>query len=375
MKKEIKDYVCFDLETTGLSTHTAEIIEIGAVKVRNMVIVERFSTLVKPSEPISDIIIQVTGITNKDLKAAPDISKALSEFIEFINGETLLGHNIEQYDLPILKRVTDTYCITITNDNIDTLTLSKEIAPELPSHSLEAMCDYYSITNSNAHRALSDAEATAELYNCIINNTAGSPERVKTKKKERPYCPNFSGQTQALITLKGILAGITCDNILSESEVYFLKNWLDDNAGLEGNYPFDIVIKEVEAALEDGILEQHELDRMLIIFKEILNPVETKSGHTENLNFSGKKICLSGDFETGTKDEVSKKLTALGAVVCSSVTKAVDYLIVGENGSLAWSGGNYGAKVKKALEMQEKGHHIQILREREVFKTQEAANV
>ena len=363
------DFTCFDFETTGLSVHTAEIIEIGAVKVRNWDGIECFHTFVKPSKPITPEVTKLTGISNNDVEDAPTISEVLPAFMEFIEGETLLGHNIEHYDLSILKRIAAEYNLFVTNDYTDTLSVSRAFLPELPSHSLEALCDFYEFENVEAHRALSDCLATAEVYRCIMCNVTGNSGRVKKKKKERPHRPAFSEQTQALVTLKGILSGITCDNVLSEGEIFYLKDWLDKNTDLEGNYPFDIAFREVSAALADGVLEQCELDRMLDIFKEFLNPVEAKAEHAETVDFSGKTICLSGDFETGSKDEVSKKLENLGAVVNKSVTKAVDYLIVGEKGSAAWSCGNYGTKVKKALEMQGKGHHIKIIRECEIFNT------
>lgn len=371
MKKIINcsDFICFDLETTGLSVHTAEIIEIGAVKVKDWEILEGFHTFVKPSSPISCNITELTGISDEDVKDAPSISEVLPAFLEFIKNDTLLGHNIEHYDLPILKRIAAEYNLDVTNDYTDTLSVSRAFLPELPSHSLEALCDYYEVENAEAHRAISDSLSTAEVYRCIMCNVTGNTGKVKKKKKERPYRKAFSDQTQALVALKGIITGIACDNVLSEDEVFYLKGWLDKNTDLSGNYPFDIAFREVSAALADGVLEQSELDHMLDIFKEFLNPVETKSEHAEAVDFSGKTICLSGDFETGSKDEVGERLTNLGAVISKNVTKAVDYLIVGEKGSAAWSCGNYGTKVKKALEMQGKGHTIKILRECEIFNT------
>lgn len=368
------NFTCFDFETTGLSIHTAEVIEIGAVKVRNWQVVERFSTFVKPVEPISNLITKLTGITNEDVELAPTISEILPSFMQFIDGEFLLGHNIVRYDIPILKRIVAENFF-VDNEYDDTLELSKVIVPELPSHSLEALCNYYGIKNAEAHRAVSDAEAASDVYKCIMLGKKGNIEKVEKKSKTCYHRPVFAKQTQSLITLKGILTGITCDNVLSRDEIFYLKNWLDDNCDLEGNYPFDVVFAEVNNALADGILEQHELDRMLNIFKEFLNPVETKSEHSDKIDFTNKTVCLSGEFETGSKNEVGEKIAALGATINQTVTKVVDFLVVGEKGSEAWYCGNYGTKIKKALEMQSKGYHIQILRECEVLNVREVENV
>lgn len=368
--KSHDSFTCFDLETTGLSVHTAEIIEIGAVKVRNWQIVEHFSTFVKPSSPISASVTRLTGISNNDVENSPAIYEVLPEFIKFIGSDILLGHNIARYDLPILRRITSEL-FSIDNEYQDTLQLSRVIIPDLPSHSLEALCNYYGIKNVAAHRAVGDAEATAEIYQCLMLGKKGQIDRVKKKNNTSTSRPAFSQQTQALITLKGILTGITCDNVLSSEEIFYLKKWLDDNSDLEGNYPFDTVFTEVNNALADGILEQCELEHMLTIFKEFLNPVEAQTNNSNNIDFSNKIVCLSGEFETGSKNEIGDKLVLLGATVSQSVTKSVDFLVVGEKGSGQWYCGNYGTKIKKALEMQNKGHHIQILRECEIFNIQE----
>lgn len=368
------DFTCFDFETTGLSIHTAEIIEIGAVKVRNWQIVEHFNSFVKPTEAISKTVTRLTGITNKDLENAPTISEILPKFMAFIEGEYLLGHNIARYDLPILKRLA--CCdFSVDNDYEDTLQLSRTSIPELPSHSLEALCAYYGVENADAHRAVGDAEVTSEIYKRIILGGKGKIEKAEKKCKAQSPRSAVSKQTHALITLKGILTGITCDNVLSKDEILYLKKWLDDNSELDGNYPFDVVFSEVNNALADGILEQHELERLLTIFKEFLCPVEAKSAHLDKIDFANKTICLTGEFETGSKTEIGDRLVVLGAYINQTVTKAVDFLIVGEKGSQAWYCGNYGTKIKKALEMQEKGHRIQILRENDIFNIREVENV
>ena len=365
------DFVCFDLETTGLSIYNAEIIEIAAVKVRNWEITECFTSFVKPVSPIPCNITNITGITNGDVADAPEIYEVLPDFLEFIGDDILVGHDIARFDMPILKRFAKKQNLTIDNDYIDTLELSRSVLPNLKNHTNENLCSYYGIVNEEAHRALSDSKATAEVYKAMILNADGDESRVVTSKKSGHYFRSaVSEQTQALISLKGILAGITCDNILTESEVLYLKGWLDNNTCLKGNFPFDLAYSEVNKALEDGILEQHELDHMLNVFVDFLNPVESKSEHCNTFDFNEKTICLSGEFEKGSKNEVTEILTSAGATVVTSVIKKVDYLIVGGCGSDAWSCGNYGTKVKKALEMQAKGHCIKILKECEALTPQ-----
>lgn len=369
MTTEIKQdhFICFDLETTGLSVKTAEIVEISAIKIEEGEMTDCFNTFVKPSKPIPYEITELTGITNADVTNAPKISEVLPEFLKFIGDEILLGHNISCYDLPILRRIAEDFHLSVSNTYIDTVHVARCILPELPNHKLETLCQFYNVQNDEAHRAMSDAIATAKIYEKLLTNAPGDFKNSSLPKKKDTFKRTFSEQTQALITLKGIIAGITCDNILTEAEVYYLRDWLNQNIELRGNYPFDIALREINVALEDGILEQSELNHMLDIFKEFLDPIEASAENEQTLNFCGKTVCLSGDFETGSKTDISQRLIALGAKVKDNVTKAVDYLIVGEMGSPAWACGNYGSKVKKALEMQGKGHHIKILKESEIF--------
>lgn len=103
MHKVIKDYVCFDLETTGFGK-TAEIIEIGAIKVRDGTTVDKFSELVKPTNRISGVVTALTGISQNDVADARNISEVLPDFLEFIGNDILLGHNIASFDIPIVRR-------------------------------------------------------------------------------------------------------------------------------------------------------------------------------------------------------------------------------------------------------------------------------
>lgn len=90
----IKDYIAFDLETTGLSVETDQIIEIGALKVRDGKIVDRFMEFLKPDKPISSIITGITGITNSMVADARDTETVIRDFVEFCEDDVLIGHNI-----------------------------------------------------------------------------------------------------------------------------------------------------------------------------------------------------------------------------------------------------------------------------------------
>lgn len=360
-------FVCIDIETTGFRTKSDEIIEIAAVRVENFETVDRFNTFINPHIPIPLHIQKLTKITDNDVKNAPDIADVFDDFMSFIDGAVLVGHNIQNFDLPMLNRYAADLGCSIENDVIDTCTLSRQLLPAFHSHSLETLCNSFDIINNGAHRAINDVEANIEVYKKLISDIDTSVIECKTKKKNIHFRES-SKITKRINEFLGIITGVTCDNILNENEVFFLKSWLDKNSDLKDTYPFDVAIHEISVALADGVLEQSELDNLLEIFKEFLNPIKSEPPQSEAIDFLGKTVCLTGDFITGSKDEIGERLKELGATISKSVVRRVDYLIVGEKGSEAWSCGNYGNKIKIALEMQNKGHHIKILKECEVFQ-------
>lgn len=100
----VPDYVVFDLETTGLSPNTDEIIEISAVKAEGGKVKETFSTLVNPGRPIPREASMVNGITDDMVAGAPKLPEAIKEFSEFIGKQVLVGHNIRSFDLKFLSK-------------------------------------------------------------------------------------------------------------------------------------------------------------------------------------------------------------------------------------------------------------------------------
>lgn len=164
----IRDYVAFDLETTGLAVETDEIIEIGALKVISGKVVERFSTLVHPKKPVSFEISQITGITNEMLESAPWPDEVIPKFLDFCGDEILLGHNI-MFDYKFTKTYAKKYGLPFEKKGIDTLKIARKLLPELPSRSLTALCEHYDIINASAHRAYHDALATAKLYQTLVH--------------------------------------------------------------------------------------------------------------------------------------------------------------------------------------------------------------
>lgn len=165
----IKDYVAFDLETTGLNVDTDYIIEIGALKVKNGKVCERFMEFVKPAEPISPMITSITGITNEMVSHARNTRDIIHDFMQFCDGSILVGHNI-MFDYKFMKKYAAMSGFSFEKTGIDTLKIARKTLKDLESKSLETLCNYYGIKNQAAHRAYHDALATAKLYHMLAHN-------------------------------------------------------------------------------------------------------------------------------------------------------------------------------------------------------------
>lgn len=153
-------YTVFDLETTGLKPKNSEIIEIGAVKIQQGEIIDKFSTFVKPQNKIPAQITDITGITNKMVSDAPLIAQVIEDFLEFADNTVLVAHNADFDYGFLLKHLEsgDRYPV------LDTLGLSRALLPELKSHSLKSLVSHFNIQLDNHHRALDDAQATGEIF-------------------------------------------------------------------------------------------------------------------------------------------------------------------------------------------------------------------
>ena len=155
-------FVVFDIETTGLSKETESITEIGAVKVVDGKVIDRFSTFVNPERPIPAEITKLTGITNEMVADAPVITEILPRFLEFCQDAVLVAHNA---NFGFIRLNAERKCgIEVKNTVLDTLELSRSLLPELKKHKLDIVCEQLGVSLEGHHRAVNDAEATAEVF-------------------------------------------------------------------------------------------------------------------------------------------------------------------------------------------------------------------
>lgn len=161
------EFVIFDTETTALGAALAygKIIEIGAVKVRDGQIVDTFSEFINPEMKIPKKIVELTHITDDDVKDADTIFPVLFRFRAFCGNAVLVAHNA-LFDTKFINFWLQQKCIPLTTHNvvIDTLVLDKELFPTAPNHKLATIAERFGIAQVAAHRAVDDARVTAEAF-------------------------------------------------------------------------------------------------------------------------------------------------------------------------------------------------------------------
>ncbi len=163
--KWVDNYVLVDIETTGLSPRTDEIIEIGAIKVKENKIVDTFDTLLKIDRKLSYFITNLTGITNEMLEEGEEQEEALEEFVNFAGKEIIMGHNVN-FDINFIYDKCQSYLdYYLSNDFVDTMRIAKHILPNVRNYKLGTLADYFDVDYRNAHRGLTDVEITYEVYN------------------------------------------------------------------------------------------------------------------------------------------------------------------------------------------------------------------
>ena len=156
-------FICFDIETTGLSAARDKITEIGAVKVENGVITDTFSTFANPAMPIPQKITQLTGITDDMVKDAPSQSEAVSAFLEFAGDNVLVAHNAP-FDTSFIAKACEDMGREYNYTSIDTVAISRAILTDIKNCKLDTVAKFLRLGDFNHHRATDDAEMLARIF-------------------------------------------------------------------------------------------------------------------------------------------------------------------------------------------------------------------
>ncbi|HMQ03201.1 MAG TPA: exonuclease domain-containing protein [Pyrinomonadaceae bacterium] len=165
LKLDETDFVVFDLETTGAKAPPCRVTEIGACRIANGEITDRFQSLVNPEEPIPEFITALTGIDDTMVSTAPVFGEVVPGLLDFIGDSVLVAHN-SSFDIGFLNfeigRLYQNY--RLANPSLCTVQLSRQLVPDIENHKLKTVANHFSIELVNHHRAADDACAAAGIF-------------------------------------------------------------------------------------------------------------------------------------------------------------------------------------------------------------------
>lgn len=312
-----KNYTVIDIETTGLDFRHDDIIEIGALKIRDSKVIERFSTLIKPKEYhyivdgqyigsdeienykhinfkhypknyIDNFIVELTGITNEMLENAPYAENVISNFFDFIKGDILLGHNVN-FDINFLYDLAlDISEHKLDNDFVDFLRIARKLYPQLKSHRLTDVSQHLNINNDDMHRSIRDCEVVFDSF-----------------EYSRKY--------------------------IADNNIDFLSLW----------------------KRRDSFYKAPDLRELV---------ADTDDFDEEHLFFN-KNVVFTGKLEKMPRTEAAQQVVNKGGICQNGVNKQTNYLILGNNDYCSSLKGGKSNKHKKVEKMMLDGFDIQIISE------------
>ena len=165
-------FIAFDFETTGLQVETDRAIEVAAIMFKDGKPAEKFVTLINPQIPISDLIADITGITNEMVAESPFEKEIIDDLFEFLGDYPIVAHNTP-FDLSFLRAMAERHNKEfIERKCYDTLTLSRAFLFFQPTHNLSAVSEYFNLSSEGAHRAEKDTENCGEVFIELVHEVA-----------------------------------------------------------------------------------------------------------------------------------------------------------------------------------------------------------
>lgn len=389
----IKDYTVIDLETCGCSGEDRKkIIEITALRFRDDKLVDKFSTLVNPQCHIPSQTTKVNNITDSMVADAPTIDKIFKAFLDFIGDDVLVGHNIGGFDYGIINNLAiELLDLKIQNSYIDTFRLAQRCLPELQNHRLDTLSDYLGLSTEGMHRSEYDCMLTHQLYlslKPLCNSTISpsfycpkpkSKEKYSYAKADKAFINNnpFLGK---ICIVYGAFQQLSLDQIHNIFDVIGAR-FVDFFC-----YSADFLIlgsdmhKKYVSGIEDDIINSFLALRKPVLSEyEFVNYSHIDFSSERNASdfvtiddITGKTICLTGDFDIDSnRDRIINRIVELGGIVKKDVIKSLDYLVVGNKGSINYKDGTKGHKAEKAEQFNLKGSNIKIISENDFLKKTE----
>jgi NAD-dependent DNA ligase len=174
--------------------------------------------------------------------------------------------------------------------------------------------------------------------------------------------------------LIGLVTGLVADAVLTDDEIRFLQEWIEVHDEVKYGWPGDIIHRRLHAVLEDGLISEAEREHLLTTLRELIGGnQETLAAAThvtglafdpvDEVVFQGCVFCLTGNFVYAPREICESEVVKRGGIVKSSVSKRINYVIVGSLGSQEWKHGSYGTKIEKAIQLRRDGAPLKVVRE------------
>ncbi len=252
-------FVVFDIETTGFSSVTNHIIEIGAVKVENGKIVDRFSTYVNPQEPIPYRITKLTTITDADVMDEPTIDQVLPEFFAFCEGCVLVAHNAS-FDIGFIKENARKLELPYAYTHVDTLAMARVLLPQLAKFTLDHVAKTVGVSLENHHRAVDDAEATAEIFEkfipMLLEKGAHDLDEVNELGRTSTDYVRKTPSYHAIVLAKNDVGRVNLYKLISASHLQYFNR--------RPKVPKSLILENREGLILGSACEAGELYRALL---------------------------------------------------------------------------------------------------------------
>ena len=194
----IREYIVLDLEMTGLSAKTDQIIEIGAIKVSDGERMDQYACVVNAHCSVPERIVELTGITDEMLSQGIEKDAAISGLLDFIEGSVLVGQNLN-FDYGFLKQWAVNHKRPLEAKACDTLKIARELLPVEQSKKLSALCEFFGIERQREHRALDDAVETWKVFECL-KTLAQEKDGVDLEKLFSPHALTYHVKKQTPAT-------------------------------------------------------------------------------------------------------------------------------------------------------------------------------
>ena len=252
-------FVVFDIETTGFSNEKNNIIEIGAVKIQDGRITDKFSSYVNPEEPIPFRIEQLTGINDGMVVDAPKIEEVLPQFLAFCEGAVLVAHNAD-FDIGFIRVASQRQGLSFDYTYLDTVALARVLLPNLAKYKLDHVAKALGVSLENHHRAVDDAGATAEIFEKFIEMLRQqgllTMDEVNVLGEDSPEAIRKLPSYHAIVLAKNDVGRVNLYKLVSESHLNYFNR--------RPKVPKSLIMKYREGLILGSACEAGELYRAIL---------------------------------------------------------------------------------------------------------------